>query len=68
MTVTIIFKSGDASHKEQTFDVISWEVHNAYNFISLQFADGSTQQFNLNDVFAFRVDAVPAPPTKPSKK
>lgn len=57
MKVTIIFKNKNVnSHEGQDFHVAGWEVHNSYNFIELKKGDGSTMQFNLDDVFSFHAD------------
>jgi hypothetical protein len=54
MKVTIVFKNSTKNvHTGQDFDVARWEVHNTYNFLELVNADGSIQQFNLDDVFSF---------------
>jgi len=66
MTVTIIFQNSEHDkHTGQQFEVASYEVHNAYNFLELKLKDGSTMQFNLDCIFSFSASA---PPTESLKK
>ena len=56
MNVTIIFKSNSgATHTGQSFQVTNWEAHSSFGFLELTFADGSSQHFNLADIFSFQV-------------
>ena len=58
MTLTIIFKNiRENSHSGQAFsNVAKYEFHNTYNFLELQYLDGTIQFFNLADVFSVRVE------------
>ena len=68
MTVTIIFKGNNgATHTGQAFQVVNWEAHSAFGFLELDFSDGSSQHFNLNDIFSFQVTPAPVVSAKKPK-
>ena len=53
MTVDIIFN--DSGHTLTTYvNVTEHEVH-TYNFLELVFADGTSESFNLERIFSFKV-------------
>ena len=81
MNVTIIFRSVNLNNETDTPQVFTGVsnviYHNSYNFVELQFTDGSTQRYNLGGILSIQTANVTAakkpviaakPAPKPVKK
>jgi hypothetical protein len=54
--ITIIFR--DQNHTKQIYNNVAYQEAHTYGFLELRYTNGSNEQFNLSDIFSYKIEPV----------